>query len=935
MKRTFYIFLMMIAGVLFSCTAKKADSGISVPFEKYTLPNGLTVILHEDKSDPIAAVAVVFHVGSSREVPGKTGFAHLFEHMMFQKSENVGEDQLFKLIQGAGGELNGGTNFDNTVYYEVIPKNALEMALWLESDRLGYLENTVTQSAFANQQNVVQNEKRQSVDNAPYGHNEALILKTIYPKGHPYSWDVIGEMEDLQNATVEDVKAFHKKFYTPNNATLVVAGDINKEEVKALVEKYFGEIPAGEPVEKRTPMPAALTSTIKLYHEDNFAKAPRLTMVFPVPEQFSKDSYALDYLGQLLSNGKKTPLYKVLVKDKKLTSSVNAYNQSLELAGTFEISVTANPGVSLAEVEKAIYEGFALFEKEGFTEADLTALKARNETGFYGQFSSILSKSFTLGRYQMFREDPAFYDKDFKAGQAVTSEDIKNVYQKYIKGKNFVMTSFVPKGEISLVADGSVNAGIIEEDATKAAEVKTTEIKEEPIVKTPTKFDRSIQPPVGPDPEVTIPAVWTGSLANGMKLYGIKQSELPLVQYSIIISGGHLLDAIDKAGVASMTASLMNEGTKNKTPEELEDAIKLLGASISFYGSNENITVRVSTLARNFEQTIGLVEEMLFEPRWDEEQFNLAKSRVINNLKRNKANPSYLASNELSKLIFGENNILAVEAAGTEESVNALTTNDLKEFYNKNFSPSLAKFIIAGDIDQQRVEAALAGINTRWQAKDVTIPAVKVAAPPEKSQIYFVDVPGAKQSVIYIGCPSIPRTDPDYYPAYVTNYKLGGSFNGLFNLILREEKGFTYGARSNFNGAKNYGTFMASSMVRTNSTLESVTIFKTEMEKYRKSIPQEYIDFTKSALLKSNARNFETLGSLLGMLNNIAVYDLPVDYIKKEEAFVKGLTVEKQLELANKYIDPSRMYYVVAGDATTQLKELEKVGLGKPVLVKE
>jgi zinc protease len=935
MKRTFYIFLMLVAGVLFSCTAKKAEPGISVPFEKYTLPNGLTVILHEDKSDPIAAVAVVFHVGSSREVIGKTGFAHLFEHMMFQKSENVGEDQLFKLIQGAGGELNGGTSFDNTVYYEVIPKNALEMALWLESDRLGYLENTVTQSAFANQQNVVQNEKRQSVDNAPYGHNEALILKTIYPKGHPYSWDVIGEMEDLQNATVEDVKAFHKKFYTPNNATLVVAGDINKEKGNAMVEKYFGEIPAGEPVEKRTPMPAALTSTIKLYHEDNFAKAPRLTMVFPVPEQFSKDSYALDYLGQLLSNGKKTPLYKVLVKDKKLTSSVNAYNQSLELAGTFEISVTANPGVSLAEVEKAIYEGFDMFEKEGFTEADLTALKARNETGFYGQFSSILSKSFTLGQYQMSREDPAFYDQDFKAGQAVTSEDIKNVYQKYIKGKNFVMTSFVPKGEISLVADGSVNAGIIEEDVTKAAEVKTTEFKEEPIVKTPTKFDRSIQPPVGPDPEVTIPAVWTSSLTNGLKLYGIKQSELPLVQYSIIISGGHLLDAIDRAGVASMTASLMNEGTKNKTPEELEDAIKLLGASISFYGGSENITVRVSTLARNFEQTIGLVEEMLFEPRWDEEQFNLAKSRVINNLKRNKANPSYLASNELYKLIFGENNILSVETAGTEESVNTITTYDLKEFYNKNFSPSLAKFIIAGDIDQQRVEAALAGINTRWQVKDVTIPEIKVAAPPEKSQIYFIDVPGAKQSVIYIGCPSIPRTDPDYYPAYVTNYKLGGSFNGLFNLILREEKGFTYGARSNFSGAKNYGTFMASSMVRTNSTLESVTIFKTEMEKYRETIPQEYIDFTKSALLKGNARNFETLGSLLGMLNNIAVYDLPADYIKKEEAFVKGLTVEKQLELAKKYIDPSRMYYVVAGDAGTQLKELEKVGLGKPVLVKE
>ena len=934
MKRSLSLFIILMIGLLFSCKTEKKETALSIPFEKYTLANGLTVVLHEDKSDPITAVAIIFHVGSSREVPGKTGFAHLFEHMMFQKSENVGEDQLFKLIQGAGGELNGFTNQDATEYFEIIPKNALEMALWLESDRMGYLENTVTQTAFANQQNVVQNEKRQSVDNAPYGFNDYLILKNLYPKGHPYSWDVIGEMEDLQNATVEDVKSFHKKFYSPNNATLIIAGDINKEEVKALVEKYFGEIPKSETIEKRGPMPATLEKTIQLYHEDNFAKAPRLTLVFPTVEQYIKEAYALDYLGDLLSNGKKTPLYKVLVKDKKLTSSVYARNGSQELAGYFTISVTANPGVNLTDVKKAIFESFEMFEKEGFTEDDLTRIKARNETSFYNSFSSILSKAFTLGQYQMFKDDPQYYATDFVDGQAVTSDDVKNAFQKYVKGKNYVETSFVPRGEVNLIAENSVNAGIVEEDVTNAAEVKEVATVEESVVKTPTSFDRSVQPAVGHDPEVTIPGVWTGLLSNGMKFYGIKQSELPLVQYSIVISGGHLLDEMDKAGVASLTASLMNEGTKNKTPEELEDAIKLLGAGINFYGGNENITIRVSILSRNFEKTISLVEEMLFEPRWDEEQFGLAKSRIINNLKRNKANPSYLASNTLNKLIFGENNILAIESVGTEVSVESLTIDDLKNFYEKNFSPSLAQFLIVGDIDQQRVEAALAGINTRWQVKEVPIPEVSIPEPPAKSQIFFVDVPGAKQSVIYIGCPSIPRTNPDYYPVYVTNYKLGGSFNGLFNLILREEKGFTYGARSIFSGAKNYGTFTASSMVRTNSTLESVNIFKSEMEKYRETIPQEYVDFTKSALLKGNARNFETLGSLLNMLSNISTFNLPADYIKQEEAFVKGLTVEKQIELAKKYIDPSRMYYVVAGDALTQLKELEKVGLGKPVLVK-
>jgi zinc protease len=933
MKKSIFLIIVLMITTLFSCNTKNKDAGISVPLEKYTLENGLTVILHEDRSDPIAAVAILYHVGSSRETTGKTGFAHLFEHMMFQKSENVGEDQLFKLIQGAGGELNGGTGQDLTMYYEVIPKNALEMVLWLESDRMGYLENTVTKSAFINQQNVVQNEKRQSVDNAPYGFNEGIILKTLYPKGHPYSWTVIGEMEDLTNATVDDVKAFHKKFYPPNNATLIIAGDINKDEVKTLIEKYFGEIPEGEPVEKRTTMPVTLASTVKLSHEDNFARAPRLTMVFPAAEQFSKDAYALDYLGELLSDGKKTPLYKVLVKDKKLTSSVSARNGSNELTGSFRISVTANPGVNLTDVEKAIYEAFEMFEQEGFTEDDLTRIKAKNETSFYSSFSSILSKAFTLGIYQMYKDDPGFYAEDFANTQAVTMADVKSAYQRYIKDKNYVLTSFVPKGESALIAENSTDAGIVEEDVTNAAEIVAEDVSEEPVVKTETKIDRSVQPEIGPDPELTIPPVWTGTLKNGIKVSGITQKELPLIYYSVVIEGGHLLDEKYKPGVANLTASLMNEGTLNKTPEELEDAIKLLGANITVYAGNENITIRVSTLARNFEKTISLVEEMLFEPRWDEEQFNLAKSRIINNIKRNQANPGYLASTKLNKLIFGKESILATEVSGDQASVESITINDLKDFYNDNFSPSVSQFLAVGDIELPRAETALEGIVSKWPAKEVALPQIKSAEAPSKSQIYFVDVPGAKQSVISIGTPALPRTHPDFYPAYVTNYKLGGSFNGIFNLILREEKGFTYGARSGFAGAKNYGTFTASSMVRTNSTLESVSIFKTEMEKYRKTIPQEYIDFTKSALLKGNARSFETLGSLLGMLNTMTSYGLPADYIKQEEAFVRGLTVEKQLELANKYIDPARMYYVVVGDAKTQLKELEKIGFGKPILV--
>ncbi len=930
-NKLFYVLLFAV--MILSACKKSEQVTVSIPFEKYTLSNGLSVVLHQDKSDPVVSVAVYYHVGSSREAKGKTGFAHLFEHLMFQRSENVGEDEFFRNIQGAGGTLNGSTSQDRTNYYAVVPRNALELVLWMESDRMGYLENTINAKSFAIQQNVVQNEKRESVDNAPYGFNNELILKYLYPEGHPYSWTVIGKMEDLSNATVEDVKEFHRKFYVPNNAFLVISGDFETAEAKAMVEKYFGEIPGGEPVPKRDPMNVTLNSTVKLYHEDNFARAPRLTMVFPTVERYSKDSYALDFLGEILSGSRKSPMYKVLVKEKKLTSNVMARNGSQELTGSFTISVTANPGVNLTEVEKAIFESFERFEKEGFDENDLLRIKARYETMFVSRFASVQGKAFTLAEYMMYTGDPAFYKKDLANIQAVTVDDIKRVYEKYIKGKNFVQTSFVPKGQVNLITEGSEKANIVEEDVTNLTKVNIEDIPEEPVVKTPTKIDRSKKPQSGPDPEVTIPEPWTATLDNGIKIWGIKHSELPMVSYSLAIEGGRMLDTPEKAGLANLVATMLNEGTKNKTPEELEDAIGLLGASISVRAGNEDITVSVSSLTKNFEKTLALVEEMLLEPRWDQEQFELAKSRIINNLKRNTASPDYLATRTLNRLIYGDN-ILAYDLSGTEESVASITIEDLKNFYEKYFSPSVTRFIIAGDVDRERVVKALEGLNSKWKPKEVKLPEFKLPSTPEKSQIFFVDVPGAKQSVIAIGTPSIPRSHYDFHPATVANYKLGGSFNGIFNLILREEKGFTYGARSSFSGGRNYGTFTASSRVRTDATLESVTIFKTEMEKYRQNIPQDYVDFTKSALMKNNALRFETLNALVDMLNTMSAYNLPEDYIKKEEAFVKELSAEKILEYARKYIDPGKMYYVVVGDAATQLKELEKAGLGKPVLTK-
>jgi len=921
--------LLLLAG----CGGNKKTS-LSIPYETYKLDNGLTVILNQDKSDPITSLVILYHVGSAREVPGKTGFAHLFEHMMFQRSENVGEDEYFKYIEGAGGTLNGGTSYDQTIYFEVVPKNSLELAMWLESDRMGYMINTVTPQSFAGQQNVVQNEKRQSVDNRPYGFTDYIILKNLYPEGHPYSWDVIGEMEDLKNATIEDVKAFHNKYYVPNNATLVVSGDFDTEEVKAMIKKYFGEIPAGEELKKPEPMNITLDETKKLYHEDNFARAPQFTMVYPVCQQFTKDAYSLDVLARLLGEGKKAPLYKVLVKDKKLTSNVRVYDQSLELTGQFEISVTANPSTSLNDVEKAIFEAYDMFETEKFTEKDLERIKAGIEMDYYNMMSSVMYKSFMLAIYSEFAGSPDYMVKELDMMRNVTMDDVWDVYNRYIKGKNYVATSFVPKGQVDLVAEGSVNAGIVEEDVTKATQVEMIAGGEEVIEKTPSSFDRSVAPVPGPDPSIVIPQVWQSEASNGMKIYGIEQHELPLVTYSLVINGGHTLDDISKPGVARFTAQMLNEGTKNKTPEELEEEIQLLGASINVRGGEESITVSVRTLTRNFEKTLALVEEMLLEPRWDEEQFSINKTRTVNNLKRSLADPNYLARTTFSKLNLGEDNVLSSDVSGTVESVEAITMDDLKAFYDNNMSPSVANFLVVGDIDQKRVEKALAGLNAKWEAKDVTIPSFTFPPAPEKSAIYFVDVPGAKQSVINIGNLSITRENPDYYKADVANYMLGGTASARLFMVLREEKGFTYGAYSNFEGQKNYGTFRAYASVRTDATLESVELFRKIMSDYRAGVSQETVDFTKGSLLKMNALRFETINNKLDMLNTATFYGLPLDYVRNEEDYLRGLTVEQVNETVQKYIDPMKMYYVVVGDAATQLSGLKKVGFGDPVEVK-
>lgn len=937
MKRSSLRFfsLILISALFLSCSnQQKAD--FSVDYEKFVLDNGLEVILHKDDSDPVTAVALTFHVGSSREVENKTGFAHLFEHLLFLESENLGKGGLDKMSSRIGGSgANGSTSRDRTNYFQTVPNDALEKMIWAEADKMGYFINTVTENVVAKEKQVVKNEKRQSVDNRPYGHANYVIDKNLYPEDHPYNWQVIGSLEDLQGATLADVKDFYNKWYVPNNATLVIAGDFDFDQAKEWVHKYFDEIPRGDEITPLEDRPATLTETKKLYWEDNFARLPELRMVWPGVDTYNDDAYALDILASLLAEGKKAPLNKVLIDEKELTNAVYFYSSNSEIAGEIQLVTRAYPGTDLNEVEAAVNEAFTRFEKEGFTEADLNRIKAGIETDFYNGLSSVLGKAFNLAQYNIFAGDPGYINEDIKKTLAVTKEDVMRVYEHYVKGKPFVATSFVPKGQTDLILDGSALAEVEEEAITTSGADEAFTLPEETAYeRTPSSFDRTVEPSYGEAPEVKVPDVWESELDNGLSVYGIENRELPLVQFELKLDGGMLLDNPSKIGVANLVASVMERGTANKTPEELEEAIDELGASINIRSGRESFTISGNTLSRNYKATMALVEEMLLEPRWDSTEFSLAKQSTLSQIASQSANPNSIATIAFDKMIYGEDHILANNQLGTTESVGTITLEDLKAYYAANISPNLGTFLVVGSISQLEVMHSLASLEENWQNKQVALPELSYPDAPAESKVYFYDVPQAKQSILSFGYLAMPETDPDYYPAEVMNYILGGGgFASRLTQELREGKGYTYGIRSNFSGSDKPGAFTISSGVRTNVTYESAALVKEILEEYPTTFSEQDLETTKSFLLKSNARRFETLGAKLNMLEKMSDYGWDASYVKEREDIVKNMTIDQISDLARKYANPDKMVWVVVGDAETQMDRLEALGFGEPVLI--
>lgn len=927
----------------YNSTAKTATpasqkQSVNLAVEKYQLPNGLDVVLHQDKSDPVVAIAIQYHVGSNREKPGRTGFAHFFEHMLFQDSEHVGPGNFIKNLGNMGGTLNGGTWQDGTIYYEAFPSDGLEKVLWMESDRMGFFINTLTQAGLENEKQVVKNEKRQGVDNIPYGHTDAVTLKALYPASHPYSWDVIGSLADLQNATLQDVREFYDKWYGVNNATLVLAGDFDNQQAKRWIKKYFGEFKPRGDTTPLPPMPVSISKSQSLYHEDNFAKLPELTLTFPTIEMYQDEAYALQLLADLLDDGKDSVFYQALVEQDKLAPSASTTSTNSEIAGVFQIRVRAFSDVKLDKVKQSIDKALQQFAKNGFTDQQLARIMSRRETEFYNGLNSVFNKASSLAQANEFAGDPNFVATEIERFRAVKRADIMAVFNKYLKGKNYIATSFVPKGKVNLALTGAIKADVEEEKIVQGAEQQAAEVGKnaitlEPVAQTQSSFDRSVVPPFGPEPVITLPAIWQTSFDNGVKVLGIEHNELPLVSFSIRVMGGHSLDKPGQSGVANLLTKMLMEGTKDKTPQQFEEALGKLGAELTFSASDEYITLTGSTLASHFDQVIALAQEVILQPRWDETQWQRIKQETLAGIDQASANPAAIAAKVYAKLMYGENSMMATPVVGTKAEVNAITLGDVKAFYQQNMVANLASVHIAGQITQQQVADGLKPLAKQWQRGHVSLPQSQPVAAIDKAKVYFVDVPGAKQSFIRIGSRAMVANSADYYPTVAVNHNLGGSFSGQLFQILRLQKGYTYGAYSGVSRANAGGIFTASSSVRSNVTLESLETFREVMTDYAKNFDQAALDNTKSVLTKANARAFETTDNLMGVLQNISSYQLPDNYVAKQQQTLSQMSLSQATQTISQYMNPDKMVYLVVGDAKTQLGRIKDLGLGEPVLL--
>ncbi len=894
----------MIAILSLGVALNAAAADIDIPYQKFVLDNGLTLIVHEDRKAPVVAVNVWYHVGSKNEKEGKTGFAHLFEHLMFNGTENYNDD-WFKPFDRVGATgMNGTTNFDRTNYFQVVPRNALDFALWMESDRMGHLLGAVDQERLDEQRGVVQNEKRQG-ENQPYGKVFITAFKNIFPKGHPYSWSVIGYMEDLEAASLDDVHEWFNQYYGAANAVLVIAGDVDAEDVKTRVEHYFGHIDAGPPLIRQDTWIPDLVGTHRQTMQDRVPQA-RVYKIWMMPEIGNVEAEHLDLVAGILSEGKSSRLYKRLVFDDRIASDVAAFAFPLEIAGLFGVIATAMPGQDLAEVEAAIDEEVNRFLAEGPTRDELTRITTARKAAFVRgaeRVGGFGGKSDILAQNEVYLNDPGAYRDTLEVWETARADELTAAANKWMARGQYVLEVH-PFDEYS-TAESSV--------------------------------DRSKFPDVGAPPEVGFDDFERTELSNGLEVILANRSAIPVVNMNLLVHAGYAADQFGLPGTATLAMNMLDEGTKKRDSLEISDELAMLGATLSTGSNLDMSTVSMSALKENLEASLDLYADVIRNPVFPESSFVRLRDLQLATIQQEKVRPIGMALRVFPKLLYGDDHAygLPLTGSGTEESVRSLDTDALKRFHDDWFKPNNATLIVVGDVTMDELQPLLEKQFRGWNTGEVPRKNIADVAHRDESTIYLVDRPGSEQSIIFAGHVAPPKNNDHEIAIEAMNEVLGGSFASRVNMNLREDKHWSYGARSLLLDAQGQRPFLVYAPVQTDKTSESMAEIYREVSQIRGDRPptENEVARAKDKNTLTLAGRWETAGAVSGSLAEMVRFGLPDNYWDEYPDMVRSLSDEQISSAAGNVLQPDNMVWVVVGDRAAIEGKVEELGYGNIVLM--
>jgi zinc protease len=927
--RRYYLFVCLVALLAVGVLAEQPKSRTSqaaknplptIKYEKYKLKNGLDVILYEDHRLPLVAVNLWYHVGPANERAGRTGFAHLFEHMMFEGSQHVGPKAHFRYLEGAGAsDINGTTDFDRTNYFETLPSNQLELALWLESDRMGYLLGTLDREKLANQRDVVRNERRQSVENQPYGLVEEQLYHQVYPKDHPYYADVIGSHEDVEAARLNDVREFFRQYYTPNNASLAITGDIDPAKTKALVEKYFGTIPSGPPVPKINAAVPTITSAKRAVVTDQ-VELPRVYEAWITPPIYKPGDAECDLLAQLLGGGKSSRLYKSLVYEKQIAQDVQVNNQSLMLGSLFEIQATAKPGVKPEDLEKAINDELAKLRADGPTQAELDRARNVIETRIIqglerlGGFGGVADR---LNQYNHYLGDPGYLPKDIERYNKATVADLKRVADTELKSAASVTVYGVPGKK---VIDDPPRTKAEQESESKETSTVAGTMPDEPW--------RKNVPGAGPASALTLPTPSSFKLANGLTVLLVEQHKLPVVSAHVVVLTGSDANPINKPGLASFTAAMLTEGTNRRSAPQIADDAAQIGASIRSFSTADYSSAAVRTLKQNIDPALDLLSDVVLNPKFDSTEIERIRKQRQTDILQIKDEPVQLALGAFLREVYGSGHPYGYREIGTADSNAAINRDEMSNFWKQGYAPGNSALVLTGDLTPDEARSLAEKYFGNWKGDTSKHNPPPVEAKTSKA-IYIVDKPGSPQTFVLAGGIGVPRSSPDYVPIEVMNNALGGLFSSRINMNLREEHGYTYGGFSTFLYRRGPGIFAAGGGIRTDATGPAVgEIFKELDRIHTAPLTADELKLAKGSFALSLAGLFETSERTAGTVGDLFTYDLPLDYYRQLPGKIDGVTPEDVQRVAAQYVHPDTSIVVAAGDRAKIEPELQKLSIG-------